>query len=269
MPLETDTVKSADKAATIETETIEGVIRIIRIARYSARNALDVATVSALGAAFESADKDPAIRVIVIAGHEKVFCVGSDIKEMLKDGLAPLVSDERVAGWASIEQTAKPVIAAVNGYALGAGFELALTADFIVADAGARFGLPEVKIGVMPGDGGTQRLTRLVGRSVALRMILTGDFFDSDQAVTAGFVTDIAEVGGALPCALQLAAKIAANAPLATLMAKKAVGAAGEDSLKEGLATESRGLRHLFETSDQKEGMRAFVEKREPRFKGK
>ena len=261
-------MNSADNAATVETETIEGGIRVIRIARYSARNALDVATVSALGAAFESADQDPAIRVIVITGHEKVFCVGSDIKEMQREGLAPLISQQRVAGWAAIEQTAKPVIAAVNGNALGAGFELALMADFIVAGADARFGLPEVKLGVMPGDGGTQRLTRLVGRSVALRMILTGDFFDVDRAVQAGFVTDVAEAGGALDCAVELARKIAANAPLAILMAKKAVTAAGDSSLQAGLATESLALRHLFTTSDQKEGMQAFVEKRQPHFKG-
>ncbi|MCP4782596.1 MAG: 2,3-dehydroadipyl-CoA hydratase [Fuerstiella sp.] len=252
----------------VETETIDGAIRVVRISRYSARNALDVATVSSLGAAFRSASKDPAIRVIVLTGHEKVFCVGSDIKEMQKDGLAPLVSEKRVTGWASIEQTTKPVIAAVNGYALGAGFELALMADFIVADVGARFGLPEVKIGVMPGDGGTQRLMRLVGRSVALRMILTGDFFDADRAMQAGFVTDVAEAGGALACAVELAGKIAANAPLAVRMAKKAVDAAGEDALQEGLALESLGLRRLFATSDQKEGMQAFVEKRQPHFKG-
>lgn len=261
-------MKSVDKVATVEIETKEGGIRVIRMARYSARNALDVATVVALGAAFESAGRDPAIRVIVITGHEKVFCVGSDIKEMQQEGLAPLISDERVTGWSSIEQTAKPVIAAVNGYALGAGFELALLADFIVADASARFGFPEVKIGVMPGDGGTQRLTRLVGRGVALRMILTGDFFDAHRAMRAGIVTDIAEADGALPCALQLAGKIAANAPLSIRMAKKIINAAGENSLQAGLAMENLGLRQLFATSDQKEGMRAFIEKREPRFKG-
>ena len=253
---------------TVETETIEDAIRVIKIARYSARNALDVATAVALGAAFKSADDDPAIRVIIVAGHEKVFCVGSDIKEMQRNGLAPIISDERVGAWSLIEQAATPVIAAVNGLALGAGFELALLADFIVAGADARFGLPEVKIGVMPGDGGTQRLTRLVGRSVALRMILTGDFFDADRAFKAGFVTDVAEVGGALACAVELSRKIAANAPLSILLAKKAVSAAEETSLQAGLAMESLGLQQLFSTADQKEGMLAFVEKRAPRFKG-
>ena len=261
-------VSSADQTTTVETETIEDAIRVIRISRYSARNALDVATVTALGAAFKSADEDLAIRTIVVTGHEKVFCVGSDIKEMQKDGLASLISNERVAGWLSIEQTTKPVIAAVNGFALGAGFELALMADFIVAGADARFGLPEVKIGVMPGDGGTQRLTRLVGRSVALRMILTGDFIDADRALQAGFVTDVAEVGGAVACAVELARKIAANAPLSVLLSKKAVGVAGESSLQAGLAMETTGLQHLFSTADQKEGMLAFVEKRAPHFKG-
>jgi len=243
-------------------------VSLIEIARPRARNALDVAAVAALGAAVGAADDDPDVRCIVITGAEGHFSAGSDIKEMHRLGFSCLRDPRRVAGWTRLEHVATPMIAAVDGMALGAGFELALLADFIVCSATARFGLPETKLGVLPGDGGTQRLPRLIGVNAALRLILTGEIVAADVAVRLGIAEPAAQGEGARDAALRFAGMIAANAPLATRAVKATVRRGAALPLADGLALEADALSKLFASDDQSEGMAAFVEKRPAVFRG-
>ena len=241
-------------------------VAVVSINRPKSRNALDVATVAALGVALSQLDDQSTVRAIVLAGTEGHFSAGSDIKEMSKLGLSCLRDQARLRGWAQIESVQTPLLAAVDGLALGAGLELALIADFIVAGPNARFGLPELRLGVMPGDGGSQRLPRRVGQATAMRMILTGDILDVHEATRLG----LAEFApnGALSAAIAIAQRIAANAPIAARLAKQVTRLGGDSPLATGLALEARALELLFATQDRSEGMTAFIEKRMPAFRG-
>jgi enoyl-CoA hydratase len=241
-------------------------VAIVSISRPKSRNALDVATIVALGSTLTELDGQEKIRAIVLAGEEGHLSAGSDIKEMVKLGLSCLRDQARVRGWAQIEAVRTPLLAAVDGLALGAGLELALTADFILAGPNARFGLPELRLGVMPGDGGSQRLPRRIGQAAAMRMILTGDILDAHEAVRLGLAEFAPD--GALTAATAVARRIATNAPIAARLAKQVTRLGSDGPLATGLALEAKALELLFATEDCREGMTAFVEKRPPLFKG-
>lgn len=237
--------------------------------RPEARNALSSALLEELAGAFCAAIDDDQIRCIVITGTADFFSCGADVKEMAARGLAALEDRARCRNWAIVENCPKPVIAAVSGLALGGGSELAMLADFIIASDTARFGQPEINLGIFPGDGATQRLIRLVGRPLALRMILTAEPIDARTALRAGLVTEVVAPDQVLPRALDVAAVIAAKAPLAARYAKQAVRMADETALCAGLVFERKMLALAFATEDQKEGMAAFVEKRPARMRGR
>lgn len=241
-------------------------IAVVLIDRPQARNALDVETVAALGRSLVALDAEPDMRAIVLAGEGGHLSAGSDIKEMVRRGLACLRDPARVEGWARIEAVSCPLLAAVDGVALGAGLELALLADVVLAGPAARFGLPELKLGVIPGDGGSQRLPRLIGAARTLRMILTGDIIDAAEAVRIGLAEPAPQ--GALTAALEMAGRIAANSPVAARLAKEAVRKGLEAPLAAALALEARTLERLFGKPDQIEGMAAFLDKRPPNFGG-
>jgi enoyl-CoA hydratase len=237
--------------------------------RPEARNALSTALLEQLATAFCAAIDDDHIRCIVITGTSEVFSCGADVKEMAARGLAVLEDRSRCRNWAIAENCPKPLIAAVSGLALGGGSELAMLADFIIASDTARFGQPEINLGIFPGDGATQRLIRLVGRPLAMRMILTGQPIDAETALRAGLVADVVAAAQVLERTLDIAAVIASKAPLAARFAKQAVRMAEETALSAGLVFERKMLALAFGTEDQKEGMAAFVEKRPARMVGR
>ncbi|HJO96707.1 MAG TPA: enoyl-CoA hydratase-related protein, partial [Rhodospirillales bacterium] len=204
----------------------------------------------------------------VITGDEIAFSAGADINDQLERGLGAVFADERLDAWRTVEQFQKPLVAAVEGYALGGGCELALLADIVIAGETARFGQPEINIGIFPGDGATQRLSRWVGKSMAMKMILSGEMIDAAEAKAIGLVAEVAAAGKTVERALDLAAVIAEKSPIALRLAKEAILTAFETPLAAGLEFERRNLALAFDSDDQKEGMRAFVEKRKPRFGG-
>lgn len=255
-----------ERAATLRMSRPADGVALVEIDRPRARNALDVATVAALGAGLSALDAEPGIRAIVLAGAGGDLSAGSDIKEMQRLGLSCLRDPARMRGWAEAESVTKPMIAAVDGLALGAGLELALLADWIVAGPKARMGLPELSLGLMAGDGATQRLARAIGQPAALRMILTGAPVGADEAGRLGLA--MLAPDGALDAAIAQAARIAGLAPLAARLAKQTVRAGLDGSLSSGLKLEARALEVLFSTDDCREGLAAFVEKRPPQFKG-
>jgi enoyl-CoA hydratase len=247
----------------------EQAVTLIRLNRPEALNALNVALLGELAAALETADADPAVGCIVITGSARAFAAGADIKEMSDKSYAQMFkADFFTAGARAIEQCRKPIIAAVAGYALGGGCELAMMCDFILAADTAKFGQPEINLGVAPGIGGTQRLTRQVGKSKAMEMILTGRMMDAAEAERAGLVSRIVAADALIDEALTVARKIAAQSPLAVMMNKELVEAAYETTLSTGVALERRLFHSLFAFDDQKEGMAAFVEKRPAKFTG-
>jgi enoyl-CoA hydratase len=254
---------------TLLVETADGVT-LIRLNRPEALNALNTQLLGELGQALDAAEADDAVRCVVITGSEKAFAAGADIKEMSDKSYAQMFAADFFGDAARrLEQFRKPLIAAVAGYALGGGCELALLCDFIIAAETARFGQPEINLGVMPGMGGTQRLTRLIGKSKAMDMILTARQMDAAEAERSGLVSRVVPADKLMEEALAAAKRIAAQSPLAVMMNKELVDAALETTLSTGVLMERRLFHSLFAFEDQKEGMAAFVEKRKPAFKGR
>jgi enoyl-CoA hydratase len=232
-------------------------------------NALNHQVMLEMMDALESFDKNDAIGAMVITGNEKAFAAGADIKEMADRSIEQMMDRDHVAVFGRIRTIRKPVIAAVSGWALGAGCEVALSCDLIVASESARFGQPEINIGVIPGAGGTQRLTRAVGKAIAMEMILNDRRLTAQEAHQLGMINRVVSVESYLEEALKLAQDIASRAPVAVRAAKKMINQAFERTLSEGLAAEKQEFYNLFATQDQKEGMQAFIEKRRPEWRGK
>lgn len=244
-------------------------IALLRFNRAKQLNALNGEVMDQLCAALEALDRDEAIRVMVVTGNERAFAAGADIGEMADASPIDMLRGNRIAQWDRVRRIGKPVIAAVAGWCLGGGCELAMALDLIVAAESARFGQPEINLGVIPGAGGTQRLTRAIGKSAAMEMVLTGEPIDAREAHRLGLVARVVPNELLVEDALSLAAKMATKSPLAARLAKEAVNAAYEMGLTEALAHERRLFYLLFASEDQKEGMAAFLEKREPDFKGR
>ncbi len=254
---------------TLIVETSDGV-SLIRLNRPEALNALNSKLLAELGEALAAAEADDAVGCIVLTGSERAFAAGADIKEMSDKTYAQMFkTDFFTAGARAVEQCRKPIIAAVAGYALGGGCELAMICDFILAADTAKFGQPEINLAVAPGIGGTQRLTRQVGKSKAMEMILTGRMMDAAEAERAGLVSRIVPAAELIGEAMAVAMKIAGQSPLAVMMNKELVNAAYDTTLTQGVKLERRLFHSLFAFDDQKEGMAAFVEKRKPRFEGR
>ncbi len=244
-------------------------IGAIKLNRPNVLNALSLQTMIELVQAFEAYDNDPAIRCIVLHGNEKAFAAGADITEMSDADAIEMLRRDQFSRWERIRLTRTPVIAAVSGFALGGGCELAMVCDMIVASDTAQFGQPEINIGVMPGAGGTQRLTRAVGKALAMEMVLTGRMISARQALQAGLVNRVVPTEVYLDEAMALAQDVAAKAPVAARLAKESVLKAFSTTLEGGMEFERKNFYMLFATEDQKEGMKAFVEKRKPEWKGK
>jgi enoyl-CoA hydratase len=244
-------------------------IRLLTLNRPDKLNALSKALLAELSQLLAGYDADTEVGCVVLTGAGRAFAAGADISDMLERGVASYTDPERLACWRAIEGFSKPIIAAVNGYALGGGLELALLCDIIIASQAAQFATPEIKIGSFPGDGGTQRLPRLVGKSFAMQMILTGDMVDATLAERKGLVSEVVEADRLLSRALEIAAAIAAKSVAITPYAKKAVLAAFETELQSGLEIEHRLTVEAFGKEDRIEGLRAFAEKRAPAFRGK
>ena len=244
-------------------------VALVRINRPEARNALNLEVRKLLARYLADCGEDAAIRAVVLTGNDKSFAAGADIKEMADAGTIEMLQRGVHKLWRAIAGCPKPVIAAVSGYALGGGCELAMTCDIIVAGESARFGQPEVNIGIIPGGGATQRLTRAIGKYKAMKYILTGELFSAREALDMGLASEVVpdpEVEGR---AIDLARQIAALPPLAVQLAKEAVLAGMDAPLTSALALEAKSSQILFSSQDQKEGMRAFIEKRKPKFTGR
>lgn len=246
----------------------EGV-GLVRINRPDARNALNMEVRKLLAKHLTEMSEDPSIRCIVLTGNEKAFAAGADIKEMAGAGTIEMLLRGTHKLWRTIYSCPKPVIAAVSGFALGGGCELAMTCDIIIAGEGARFGQPEVKIGIIPGGGGTQRLPRAVGKFKAMRYLLTGDLISAKEASDMGLVSEIVADGDVEKRAVAMAQQIAELSPLAIEQVKECVLRGMDGALDTGLALETKAIQMLFASQDQKEGMAAFIEKRKPTFKGR
>lgn len=247
-----------------------GAVGIIRLNRPQALNALSSDLIRELGSALEAFEADDTVGAIILTGGDKAFAAGADIKEMAEKTFAQAYLEDFITrGWERVASCRKPVIAAVSGYALGGGNELAMMCDIIIAADTAKFGQPEVTIGTIPGAGGTQRLTRAVGRAKAMDLILTGRLMDAAEAERAGLVSRVVPAALLEEEALKAAAKITELSRPAVLMAKEAVNRAQETTLAEGIRFERRLFHATFATEDQKEGMEAFIEKRKPRFRNK
>lgn len=244
-----------------------GAVGIITLNRPKAMNALSSPLMAELTQALDDYEADSAIRVIILTGNEKAFAAGADIKEMMSKTYVDALKENFItAGWERVTRCRKPIIAAVAGYALGGGCELAMMCDFILAADNARFGQPEISIGVIPGAGGTQRLTRLVGKSKAMEMCLTGRMMEAEEAERAGLVSRIVPTAELLDEAIKTAEKIASHSLPSVIMAKDSVNSAMNSTLDEGIRIERRLFHSCFATNDQTEGMTAFAEKRKPKF---
>jgi enoyl-CoA hydratase len=243
-------------------------VGLVRLNRPKALNALNQTLMNELMTALEDFDRDENIGAMVITGSQQAFAAGADINEMAGASAIEMLQRDLIAPFDRIQRLHKPVIAAVSGWCLGGGNELAMSCDMIVASENARFGQPEINLGVIPGAGGTQRLTRAVGKALAMEMILNNRTLSAAEALEFGLVNRVVPVERFLDEALQLAAEIAARAPLAVRLGKEMVNQAFEAFLQEGLQDERRAFYYLFASADQKEGMSAFVEKRAPNWQG-
>ncbi len=242
-------------------------VMLVTLDRPKALNALNKALLAELAQALREAEADDAVRCVVLTGSQRSFSAGADIKEMPEGGIPMFAEAGRLRSWKTIERFPKPLIAAVNGYALGGGCELTLLCDIVVAGENARFGTPEIKIAAFPGDGGTQRLPRAVGKARAMMMILTGEPIDARTALAWGLAAELVPTERTVDRALEIAASIAEYSPIALQMAKAEVLAAFEKPLDESLSLERKML--LWQTEDHGEGIAAFVEKRKPEYKGR
>ena len=256
-------------APVVVTERPAEGVGLIRINRPEARNALNLEVRQLIAQHLTAMTDDDTVRCIVLTGNDKSFAAGADIKEMANAGTIDMLLRGTQKLWRTIYGCPKPVIAAVNGYALGGGCELAMTCDIIIAGESAKFGQPEVKIGIIPGGGGTQRLPRTVGKYKAMRYVLTGDLFGAKEAFDMGLVSEVVPDAEVEKRAVAMATQIAELAPLAIQQTKEAVLRGMDASLETGLTLETRTLQMLFASKDQKEGMAAFIEKRKPKFEGR
>lgn len=250
-------------------EVKPGGVGLIRLNRPEALNALRSTLMEELAVALDKFDQDPSIGAIVITGNEKAFAAGADIKEFSNETAISIYQKQLIEKWDHIRKIRKPIIAAVSGHCLGGGNELAMACDMIIASDTARFGQPEIKIGVIPGAGGTQRLTLAVGKAIAMEMILNGRLLNAEEALRFGLINRVVPVASYLEEAIKCATEIAARAPVAVQFAKEAISKAFEEGLTAGLAHERKLFYYLFATEDQKEGMKSFVEKRAAKWQGK
>lgn len=253
---------------TLAVEFIEPGVRLITLQRPQALNALTTQLLGELADELNAAQSDHNTHAVVITGSAKAFAAGADINEMAERNLVGILDDPRQASWQTLTRFSKPLIAAVNGFALGAGCELAMHADIIIAGEDARFGQPEINLGIMPGAGGTQRLLRAVGKSMAMQMVLTGEPINARQALRSGLVSEVTQPEFTVERALHIAHSIATKAPLAVRLAKEALLKAMDTDLASGLRLERHAFTLLAGTRDRDEGIRAFQEKRRPAFTG-
>ncbi|WP_018991771.1 enoyl-CoA hydratase [Aromatoleum toluclasticum] len=244
-------------------------VAVIRINRPEARNALNQSVRVALADHFTELGNDPEVRCIVLTGSERIFAAGADLRDLAERGAVEMMLRNTHRLWQAITACPKPVIAAVSGLALGGGCELAMHADIIVAGEGAAFGQPEVRVGIMPGAGGTQRLTRAIGKFRTMKMVLTGQPVAAREALEMGLASEVVADAEVFSRALALAAEIAALPPLAVMQIKEVVLAGQDASLDAALALERKAFQLLFASEDQKEGMRAFLDKRQPEYQGR
>ena len=262
---------TAAKGMNLEALLVEGhgAVLLIRLNRPAALNAINFVLTRELIGVLREFDADAGLRCAVITGSEKAFAAGADVRDMVDKTTADMIAENYFAEFDNLSRIRKPIIAAVAGYALGGGCELAMMCDFVIAAENAKFGQPEITLGVAPGMGGSQRLTRLVGKSKAMDMVLTGRTMDAAEAERAGIVSRIVPAEKLISEAMAAAAKIAEMAPLAVLANKEMVNAALETSLTQGILFERRLFHSLFALDDRKEGMTAFIEKRKPVFTGR
>jgi enoyl-CoA hydratase len=246
-----------------------GKVGLVTLNRPQALNALNSALIAELNQALDTFEGDDAVGCIVVTGSEKAFAAGADIKEMQAKTYMEVYREDFISSWERITRCRKPVIAAVAGFALGGGCELAMMCDFIIAADNAKFGQPEIKLGVMPGSGGTQRLARFVGKAKAMEMCLTGRMMDAAEAERSGLVSRVVPLADLLPEVMKTAQTIADLSQPAVMMTKESVNRAFETTLSEGIRFERRVFHAMFAMEDQKEGMAAFVEKRKPNFRNR
>jgi enoyl-CoA hydratase len=252
----------------VDKQIADGVAQIT-LNRPKELNALNLQLMREIRDVLKEFDADDNIKVIIITGNEQAFAAGADIKQMADKTAIDMLLIDQFSTWDQIRKTRKPIIAAVSGFALGGGCELAMTCDMIIASETAKFGQPEIKIGVMPGAGGTQRLTKAIGKVKAMELVLTGRFINAEEALAYRLINKVVPVEMLMHETLSLAKEIAAQSPVAVMLAKEAVNRSFETHLDEGLHFERKNFYLAFASEDQKEGMAAFVEKRKPKFKGK
>jgi enoyl-CoA hydratase len=251
------------------TENYEKHVALIQLNRPKELNALNLQLMQELRDTLQALDKNNDVRAIIITGNEQAFAAGADIKQMADKTAIDMLLIDQFSTWDQVRKTKKPIIAAVSGFALGGGCELAMTCDLIIASETAKFGQPEIKLGVIPGAGGTQRLTKAIGKAKAMELVLTGRFLSADEAHFYGLVNKVVPAEMYLHEAVQLAKEIAAQSPIAVQLAKEAVNRSFETHLDEGLTLERKNFYLAFASEDQKEGMKAFIEKRKPEYMGK
>lgn len=250
------------------TRPADGVL-LLQLNRPAVRNALNTALLQTLADALEAAERDEGARAVVVTGDDRAFAAGADVDEMAELTPAQVLASPRAAAWTRIFAFAKPLVAAVEGYCLGGGLELALAADLRIAGDGAGLGQPEILLGLVPGAGGMARLAMLLGQQEAMRLVLTGRRIDAAEALRIGLVAETVPAGQALARALELAGEIAARPPIAIRLAKARIRAVAEAGFAEALAADRQAFALLFATSDRREGLAAFREKRAPRFEGR
>ena len=251
------------------TEQHAPFVALVELNRPKELNAINRQLMEELRDSLLQLDKNDQVRVIILTGNDQAFAAGADIKQMADKSAVEMLMIDQFSTWDQLRKTKKPIIAAVSGFALGGGCELAMTCDMIIASESAKFGQPEIKLGTIPGAGGTQRLTKVVGKSKAMELILTGRFLSAEEAHFYGLVSKVVPVEMYLREAILLASEIAALSPVAVQLAKEAVNRSFETQLDEGLAFERKNFYLTFASADQKEGMKAFIEKRKPSYTGR